>query len=94
MTIKKKKERTKEILFNLEEKLKKIELPLNKKGELDILAFNDLPIVRKESAKLKAMKITRHFLFDYGFSKAALVLSLGEEMKKTSLSLSSKNVLI
>ncbi len=94
MTIKQKKEKTKQIIYELEAQLKKIKLPIDKEGNLNLKDFNNLPEVRKVSAKLKGMNISRHWLYDYGFAKTASVLSLGETLNSQTLKISNASIIL
>ena len=81
MTNKKRKERSREILEDLSTSIKKSSLPLDDKGNLDILEYNKLPKVREAIVKLKGINIDKRWLIENGFMPAAMILMFSDENK-------------
>lgn len=53
--------------------------PLDKKGNLDVKAFNELPEVIKAKRKLTDLGITRKFLWKY-FLAAGMILTFKKDL--------------
>ena len=67
------KEKVKTILCGLAEIADR---PKDKKGNLDVRAFNELPEVSKAVKKLKGLKVTKKWLWSNGFMIAGMVLKI------------------
>jgi hypothetical protein len=50
--------------------------PLDKKGNLDVEAFNNLPETKKAIKELKLLKITKKWLWRNGFMSAGMLLRI------------------
>ena len=54
------------------------ERPKDKKGNLDVAAFNELPEVKKAVKRLREVGINRKWLFNNGFQIAGFILTFAK----------------